>query len=54
MNMNLWGFLSVGVIFGILFAMFIIYLNHKETMKQLEIDALKNQNEHFKAGVEKS
>ena len=43
MNLNIWGFLTVSAIFGILFAMFVIYTSHKKTLKQLEIEALKNK-----------
>ena len=53
MIVNLWGFLSVGVIFGVLFAMFVIYIDHKKTLKQLEIEALKNEKESFQVEVEK-
>ena len=45
MILNLWGFLSVAAIAGISMTMFVIYLNHKKIMKQLEIEALKNGNE---------
>ncbi|MCU4677494.1 hypothetical protein N7931_17870 [Catenovulum sp. 2E275] len=41
MSINLWGFLSICVIFGISIAMFAMYLNHKKEMKQLEIEQLK-------------
>lgn len=53
MNVNLWFFLSVAVIFGVLFIMFVIYLGHKKTMKQLEIEASKNKNENSQTGAEK-
>jgi hypothetical protein len=54
MYMNLWGFLSVFVVLGFLFAMFVAYTSHKKTMKQLEIEALATKNENSQAGVEKS
>jgi hypothetical protein len=54
MDMNLWGFLSVFVVLGFLFAMFVAYMGHKKTMKQLEIEALATKNENSQAGVEKS
>lgn len=47
MNINLWGFLSIAVIFSVLFAMFVIYLGHKKTMKQLEIKASKSNSGKF-------
>ena len=47
MNINLWGFLSIAVIFGVLFAMFVIYLGHKKTMKQLEMEASKSNSGKF-------
>lgn len=44
MSVNIWFFLSVFVVFGLLFAMYVMYLNHTKTMKQLEIEALKVEN----------
>ncbi len=41
MDINLWAFLSICVIFGVGFAMLVLYLNHKKEMKKLEIEALK-------------
>ena len=47
MTVNIWVFLSVSIIFGVLFAMFAIYIGHKKTLKQLEVEALKNKNENW-------
>ena len=40
MNMNLWGYLTIATVFGVSFAMLVIYLDNKKKMKQLEIEAL--------------
>lgn len=53
-TVNLWGFLSVSAILGVLFAMFVIYLGHKKTMKKLEIEAFKNKNMNSQTDVERS
>ncbi len=45
--MTLWGFLTVVAIFGVLLVMFTLYLNHKKTMKQMELDVLKNTNDEL-------
>lgn len=45
MTINIWGFLTVAVILGILFAMFAMYLGHKKALKQMEIDAQENKFE---------
>lgn len=45
MNASLWFFLSVCVVFGVGFAMFLIYLNHQKTMKQMDIDAAKDKTQ---------
>jgi hypothetical protein len=39
---NLWFFLSTMTVFGSLLVMLFIYLNHKEVMKKLELEAVKN------------
>lgn len=44
MNPNVWFFLSVSVIFGTIFIMFVIYLGHKKEMKKMELEALKGQS----------
>ena len=54
MTVNLWAFLSVSAILGVLFAMFVVYLGHKKTMKKLEIEALKNKNMNSQTEVERS
>ena len=41
MNVNLWFFLSLSVVVGLGFVMFVIYLSHKKEMKLLEIEAMK-------------
>lgn len=53
MYVSLWGFLSISVIAGIIFIMFIVYLNHKKTMRQMEIEVLKRNTENQNANVEK-
>lgn len=45
MSVNLWFFLSICVIFCLSFTGFVIYLSYKKDMKQLEIEALKCQNQ---------
>ena len=40
--MGLWGFLSICVIAGVIFAMFSAYLDHKKAIKKLELDAQSN------------
>jgi len=45
MNLNLWAFLSICVISSIFFTTFVIYLKHKETIKKLELDAIKDKNQ---------
>ncbi|MCB5226432.1 hypothetical protein JAO78_006350 [Alishewanella sp. 16-MA] len=45
MNANLWFFLSVCVIFGVGFCMFIVYLQHLKTMKQLELNATQHKKD---------
>lgn len=49
--MNLWVFLSICVICGVLFAMFTTYLNHKEKIKQLELESEKYKGSNTKADV---
>ncbi|GAA0859527.1 hypothetical protein [Aliiglaciecola litoralis] len=44
MTVNLWFFLTIGTILGVVFAIVVIYLNHVKAMKKLEIEALKYQN----------
>lgn len=52
--MNLWVFLSICVICGVLFAMFTTYLNHKEKLKQLELESLKYKGDNTKTDVNES
>ena len=51
MYANLWTFLSIGAVLGVLFAMFVVYINYKKTLKALEIEALKIENENSQATV---
>lgn len=41
--MGLWGFLSVCVIGGIIFAMYNAYLEHQREIKKLELEAQNHQ-----------
>ena len=41
--MTLWGFLSFGLVVAAIFVMFVLYLNHKKSIKILELEALKLQ-----------
>ncbi|MDX6849632.1 hypothetical protein SCD92_09690 [Gilvimarinus sp. SDUM040013] len=41
MCFNLWGFLSVCVIFGTSFVMFLMYLENKKSLKKMALEALK-------------
>jgi len=43
--MNLWGFLSIGVVFGASLVMLVIYLDNKKQMKRLELEALQYKSE---------
>ena len=43
--MGLWGFLSVCVIGGIIFAMYTTYLEYKKAMKKMDLE-IHNANEH--------
>ncbi len=40
MHVNFWAFLSICVIFGTSFTAFAMYMAHKKSMKQMELDAL--------------
>lgn len=37
--MNLWGFLSFGLVIAAMFVMFIVYLHHQKAMMKLELEA---------------
>ena len=39
--MNLWGFLSFGLVIAAIFVMFIVYLHHQKAMMKLELEASK-------------
>lgn len=39
--MTLWGFLSFGLLVAAIFVIFVLYLNHKKSMKILELEALR-------------
>lgn len=41
MSFNLWGFLSICVMFGVSLSMLTIFLAHKKSMKELELEAIK-------------
>lgn len=41
MSSNLWGFLSICVMFGVSLSMLTVYLSHKKSMKELDIEAMK-------------
>ncbi len=43
--MNLWGFLSICVVFGVSFVMLIFYLNHEKELKKMELEALQKKDE---------
>ncbi len=44
MSFNLWGFLSICVIFGASVSMLTMYFAHQKSMKEMEIEALKAKN----------
>lgn len=48
MYIGLWGFLSISVILGFLFIMFLIYTKFEKKQTQLKIDAIKNQDKQSK------
>ena len=52
--MNLWMFLSIGVVFVSVMGMYNLYLEHKKSMKKLEIEALKYKYESGYLEDEKS
>lgn len=41
MCFNLWGFLSVCVIFGVSFVMFLMYLENQKALKKMELEELR-------------
>ena len=41
MYIGLWAFLSICVIAGIIMIMFVLFLNHRKSVKQMEIEELK-------------
>lgn len=41
MDIGLWAFLSICVVAGILMIMLVLFLNHRKSMKQLEVEELK-------------
>lgn len=45
MIINLWFFLSVMAITGVIFAMFVFYLDHQKRMKVLDIEAAMSNKE---------
>ncbi|MEM7128830.1 MAG: hypothetical protein AAF702_21025 [Chloroflexota bacterium] len=45
MIVNLWFFLSVVAVVGVVFAIFVINLDHKKKMKILEIEASMSKRE---------
>lgn len=52
MYIGLWGFLSISVTVGILFVMFLVYIDFKRKQMKLNANTSKNQEEPFKAKVE--
>jgi hypothetical protein len=53
MYVGLWGFLSVSVVLGFLFVMFLIYTEFKKKQTELVINALRNQEKQFDAEIKK-
>ena len=47
--MEFWSFLTIAVIFGVLLAMFAVYLDYRKSIKRLEVEALKYQSEAMQA-----
>jgi cell division protein FtsL len=54
MYIGLWAFLSICVVAGILMIMLVIFLNHRKSMKQMEIEELNLRIQAQKTEVNKS
>ena len=54
MYVNLWMFLTITIISSALFVMLLVYTNHRKTMKELEIEALKIKNSSLQANAANS
>ncbi len=54
MYIGLWGFLSISVTIGVLFVMFLVYIDFKRKQMKLNTDKSEKQEEPFKTKVEKS
>ncbi len=54
MYIDLWAFLSICVVAGILMIMLVIFLNHRKSMKQMEIEELNLRIQAQKTKVNKS
>ncbi len=52
MYISLWGFLSVGVVCGVLLLMFIIHQEYQRKAQESERVARKNEDRHFKADAD--
>ncbi len=52
MHVNLWTFLTAAVIFGSLFLMVLVFVTHRKTMKELDIEALKIKSARLQAGID--
>lgn len=54
MYIGLWAFLSICVVAGILMIMLVTFLNHRKSMKQMEIEELNLRIQAQKTDVNKS
>jgi len=54
MYIGLWAFLSICVVAGIIMIMVVTFLNHRKSMKQMEIEELKLRIQAQKTEVNKS
>lgn len=53
MHLNLWTFFTVAVIFGALFLMLLVFVTHRKTMKELDIEARKMGGASRQVGPDK-
>ncbi|MFZ1520059.1 MAG: hypothetical protein WAU11_14875 [Ignavibacteriaceae bacterium] len=54
MYIGLWAFLSICVVAGIIMIMVVTFLNHRKSMKQMEIEELKLRIQAQKTDANKS